>query len=103
MLAPRFRPPEDVGLMLVVDPDRIRAARLDQERSQAWLGKRCGGLSHTTIGNIERGITRNVSEDVAAKICAHLGLPLEDVFRARALIVVPATESRAPADFQAAS
>lgn len=69
---------------------RVREARLGLELTQQELASMCG-VSIWTISNIERGLTRDVSERVLGALATNLGVTIDDLVFGK--LVVPTQTS----------
>lgn len=68
--------------MLVTEKGRKKLATLIviQEDSHRNLAKAVGWKSHSYVGRILRGEVRSVTPEAAARIAAHFGIPMDDIF-----------------------
>lgn len=68
--------------MLVTEKGRKKLASLlvIQEDSHRNLARAVGWKSHSYVGRILRGQVRSVTPEAAARIAAHFGVPMDDIF-----------------------
>ena len=75
----RARRPYRDTQMRVIDPVRIRRARLAKEWTQEFLGDRCN-RSQNAIHLLETGQSDTITEEFAMSLTRELGLVLDKVF-----------------------